>query len=97
MRSKERKKGQPFEIVLPNSLACARDHKIFSGPYRARTGDLHNAIVALSQTELTAQLIAQNIPIGLGKVNEKFLAGRSSFWYFTREELFVGRRKIFLQ
>ena len=26
------------------------------GPYRGRTGDLHNAIVALSQTELTAQL-----------------------------------------
>ena len=79
MRSEERKKGQPFEIVLPNSLACARDHKIFSGPYRARTGDLHNAIVALSQTELTAQLIAQNIPKGLSKVNEKFLAGRGSF------------------
>ena len=27
----------------------------FGGPYRGRTGDLHNAIVALSQTELTAR------------------------------------------
>ena len=26
----------------------------FRGPYRARTGDLHNAIVALSHAELTA-------------------------------------------
>jgi hypothetical protein len=27
-----------------------------SGPYRDRTGDLHNAIVALSHAELTALL-----------------------------------------
>ena|GEM_PF-5746326 len=41
----ESKKGQPLAIVL----------LVLGGPYRGRTGDLHNAIVALSQTELTAQ------------------------------------------
>lgn len=30
------------------------------GPYRDRTGDLHNAIVALSQTELTALFCTQD-------------------------------------
>jgi hypothetical protein len=34
-------------------------HAIVRGPYRGRTGDLHNAIVALSQTELTAPRLCQ--------------------------------------
>ncbi len=38
--------------ALPNSSPSVRQG--ISGPYRGRTGDLHNAIVALSQTELTA-------------------------------------------
>ena len=57
------------------------------GPYRDRTGDLHNAIVALSHAELTARMkytcgdyfgaklsntVQQtNIPIHRPKVNER--------------------------
>ena len=52
------------------------------GPYRARTGDLHNAIVALSQTELTAQNNPNNIAKDPSKVNEKFVARPDSFRYF---------------
>ncbi len=46
-------------IVLP---------KTPRGPYRDRTGDLHNAIVALSHAELTAQEL-QNIRLYRAKVN----------------------------
>ena len=52
------------------------------GPYRGRTGDLHNAIVALSQTELTAQNNLINIAKDPPKVNEKFVARPRSFRYF---------------
>ena len=57
------------------------------GPYRGRTGDLHNAIVALSQTELTAQNYRVNIAKDPSKVNEKLVAVRDSFWYF---EMILG-------
>jgi hypothetical protein len=52
--------------------------RFVGGPYRARTGDLHNAIVALSQTELTARS-SQNIPKEVSNVNEKFLAALHAF------------------
>lgn len=48
------------------------------GPYRGRTGDLHNAIVALSQTELTAP-DEMKIPNDRRKVNEKVVAATRSF------------------
>lgn len=49
------------------------------GPYRGRTGDLHNAIVALSQTELTAPPDEMKIPNDRRKVNEKVVAATRSF------------------
>jgi hypothetical protein len=41
--------------------------QIRGGPYRGRTGDLHNAIVALSQTELTALALLIIYPTNVGK------------------------------
>ena len=76
----KKEKGQSVEIVLQKFLSF-RQIIDFRGPYRGRTGDLHNAIVALSQTELTAQIAALNIPIAPPKVNEKVIAVRQSFGY----------------
>lgn len=75
---KERKKDNLLRLSFKVS-SLPPEIIDLSGPYRDRTGDLHNAIVALSQTELTAQIAASNIPKGAPKVNEKFIDVRLRF------------------
>lgn len=63
-----------------NRSDCPFDVLHLRGPYRGRTGDLHNAIVALSQAELTA-LAFIKIAIGRPKVKLKPLVSPSCFEY----------------
>ena len=72
----------PGEEKKDNRFDCPFGAITFRGPYRGRTGDLHNAIVALSQAELTA-LANIKIAIRCPKVKRKLVVSADSFAYIS--------------